>query len=269
MALLTAEEQKKLAKEGIGYGIKEKCDACGKPFMDPTVPKHIVNGKDLCLSCWRKTKSEKFLKRREEKEMARNKKADKEEKNGSNKVGGYLIAESCVADLYLALEDEKKHPLSEVKKIAAKHKSELTSRLGRLRRVGLRKKAWAIIVDREEGTVQMKLGKPSASVADSSPKKSRRAKDEDEDEKPAKKVSKANGKVHDDDDAGDSSSKAERVAATIIRRTLKSKKDWTRNKLVEHLVDEQEMDADVVKAALNHEIKTGGIEVDDGVLSLA
>jgi hypothetical protein len=265
MALLTAAEMAKLAKEGLW--VKEKCDICGNPLVVPV--KYIIKGQDVCPNCRAKIKGSvpvSKTKLREEKEMKNQKDAKKgKEEVESKKVGGYLIAGSCLADLYETLEDEKKHPFTELRKICVKHKKDLSGRLGNLRRVGEKKKAWGLIVDGEASTVQMKLGAPPKGAA--APAKKAKHK-EDEDEKPAKKAAskKVNGRAGEDEPT---SSKAERAAAMLVRRVLKSKKDWTRNKLTEHLVDEYELDVDDVKQALNSEIKAGGIEVNDGVLSLA
>jgi len=190
--------------------------------------------------------------------------ASKNEEVSSTKVGGFLIANTALADLYEVLEDGKKHGFAELKKICAKHKKDLAGRLGNLRRVGEKKRAWALIVDKENSTVTMKLGTPpKSSSASAAPKASKKEKEVET----SKAKSKASKKDEPEDDSN-TNSKTLKAAATLIRRTLKSKKDWTRNKLTEHLVNEMDMDPKVVKEALNSEIKAGGITVEDGILSL-
>lgn len=261
MALLTAEEKAKLAKEGIW--VREKCDVCHKPILSPVT--YLKKNLTMCSSC--ATGSDSVIKNVKEENVMAKQKAEKKAQGKAEvetkKVGGYLIAGTALADMYEVLSDEKKHPFSELKKVCAKHKKDLTGRLGNLRRVGEKKKAWALIVDTEAATIQMKLGSHPVP-----PLKKKVAKEEPE-EKPEKKASAKKTNSHAKDDEAESSSKATKAAATLIRRTLKSKTDWTRNKLTEHLVDDIGMDPDVVKQALNAEIKAGGIEVNNGILQLA
>lgn len=256
MALLTAEEKAKLSKEGIW--VKEKCDQCGKPILSPVT--FLRKGKVLCAGC-AKGQDLTMSNIKEENEMKVKKAAAKQSstkgESQSKKVGGYLIAGSAIADLYELLSDGKKHTFTEGNKICARHKKDLKGRLGNLGRVGIRKKAWGLIVDDEDKTIQMKLGKPAeaafggrASKSESSSKKTTSKKEQEPEEK------------------GAMPSKALKATMALVRRTLKAGKDWTKNKLIEHLKSEHDQDPKRVEAALKEEIKAGGIEVEDGILGL-
>ena len=264
MALLSAEEKAKLGREGV-WGAKEKCDECGDPLLMGI--SFIRKGQTMCKGCYdagkrisghgkKATQIKSNLK--EENVMAT--KQNKKEVVESTKVGGFLIAGSALADMYEVLEDEKKHGFAELKKICAKHKKDLVGRLGNLRRVGEKKKSWGLIVDKEGSTVQMKLG----AAPKSAPAPKVKAK-----EVVAPKASAKTSKKSEPEDDSSSSSKTLKAVATLVRRTLKSGKDWTKNKLIENMVDEHDMDPKVVKEALNSEIKAGGITVKDGILALA
>lgn len=247
MALLTAEEKAKLAQEGLW--VKEKCDCCGKPILSPL--SYLKKNQVLCALC-AKGQDLTVVNMKEETKMA-TKKAEKKEKAGtSKKVGGVLIAGSAIADLYELLSDGKRHSFSEGNKIVAKHKRDLAGRLGNLRRVGERKRAWGLIVDDDAKTIQMKLGAPGKSSTNHLPAKKATSK-----------------KEHEPEEKEAVPSKALKATAALVRRTLKTGKDWTKNKLIEHLKEEHDQDSKRVEAALKEEIKAGGITVEDGVLVLS
>lgn len=247
MALLTAEEKAKLAEEGIGYGIKEKCDGCHKPILSPM--SYVKKGKVFCANCI-KGHDLVLQNTKEENEMA-TKKAEKKAapKKETAKIAGHLVEGTAIADLYTFLEDEKKHPLSAAKKILAKHKADPMGRIYQLGRYGKKFGAWAVTVD--EDTIQMKKGKAAAQAAS----------------KPAKEETKKS-KKSEPEEKGLVSSKALKATAALIRRTLKSGKDWTKNKLIEKL-KEDGADPKRVEAALAEELKAGGIEKLGGFLQLA
>jgi hypothetical protein len=258
MALLTAEEKAKLAQEGLW--VKEKCDICDKPILSPVSYIKKIQGKEkvVCAGC-AKGKDLVLTNTKEENEMAKVKAEKKAApKKESTKVGGVLIAGTAIADLYELLSDEKKHPISACEKIVAKHKKELTDRLGNLRRVGAKKKMWGLIVDEDGKTIQMKMG---AAAAAASPKTKPKAK-----EAPAKKATSK--KEQEPDETAAMPSKALKATMALIRRTLKSGSDWTKNKMMEHLMQEHDQDPKRVAAAMQEEIKAGGIKVEEGYLQL-
>lgn len=245
MALLTAEEKAKLAQEGLW--VKEKCDCCKKPILSPLT--YIRKNQVLCSIC-AKGQDLTVANMKEENKMA-TKKAEKKaaSKNGSSKIAGHLVAGTAIADLYLFLEDEKKHSLKDAKKVLAKHKAEPMGRVYQLGRYGKKLNLWAVIVD--EDTIQMKKGKGVAAAAASKTKKATSKKEHEPEEKEAVP------------------SKALKATAALVRRTLKTGKDWTKNKLIEHLKEEHDQDSKRVEAALKEELKAGGITMEDGVLVLA
>jgi hypothetical protein len=263
MGQVTAAEREKYKERGL-FGIKEKCDKCGEPIISTSYPQK--NSKAVwCEGCATGQRlSEANLE--EEKRM---KKASAEKKEGkgkaSTKIGGFLLAGTAIADLYTFLEDEKKHKVADAKKVVLKHKKELLDRLGNLRRVGRKKGAWDILVDDDAGTVQMKLGKPSAQAP--APKK---AKAEAPKETPKKEAKKTESKKDSAPAVKEpANSKGQAAVASLVRRTLKAGGDWTRNKMVEHLHDEHKIDVKRTEAAIASEIKVGGITEEDGELQLA
>lgn len=255
MALLSEQEREELKKRGLW--VREKCDVCHKPILSPLT--YIKKGQTVCVGCAKGQDDEVIKNIKEENVMAKQKAVKKEERKGkpaTTKVGGYLLAGTALADLYEVLIDEKKHGFAELKKIVAKHKKDLPGRLGNLRRVGEKKKAWSLLVDSDASTVQMKLGAGKPAAKEEPATKSAK--------KAAEPVAKKKAA-----EPTDISPKTLKAAATLVRRTLKSGKDWTRNKLTEHLVNKENMDPATVKEALNSEIKAGGITVEDGILVLA
>jgi hypothetical protein len=269
VALLTGEERKELA--GQGYYVKEKCDLCKKPILSPV---SYIKGKEIwCEGCAKGSSKTLAHIKQEDEEMKAKKQArsdggskkDDAVKTGSKKIGGFLPNGSSIGDLYLLLEDEKKHSFQEGEAVVMKHKKDLMGRLGNLYRSGIRNKAWSLIVDKENETIQMKLGKPSGDKMVVKEEKPAGKKAE------AKPVAKKEVKspVKKTASSSDGIDKNLKTVMTLVRRTLKNGKDWTKNKLADHLYDEHDIPSRVTETALAEEIKAGGIKVEDGVLQLA
>jgi hypothetical protein len=258
MALLTAEERAKLAEGGLW--VKEKCDVCNKPILSPVSFIKKIQGKEkvLCAGCAKgqdlvlaNTKEENEMKVKKDEK----KKAPKKE---TSKIAGHLVEGTAIADLYQFLEDEKKHPLAAAKKVLSKHKADPMGRIYQLGRYGKKFGLWGVIVD--EDTIQLKLGKEAASAS------SKKASKKKEKEAPAKKSTSK--KEQEPEETAAMPSKALKATMALVRRTLKSGKDWTKNKLMEHLKKEHDQDPKRIAAAVQEEIKAGGIKVDDGYLVL-
>jgi uncharacterized Zn finger protein (UPF0148 family) len=255
MALLTAEEKAALAKEGLW--VREKCDGCKKPILSP-VSFVKKDGRVFCASCQKGQDLVLADTKKENEEMKTKAEKKAAPKKESKTIAGHLREGTAIADLYLFLEDEKKHKLGDAKKLIAKYKADPMGRIYQLGRYGKKgPEFWAVIVDEE--TIQMKKGKAAATA----PKPKAAAKEK---EAPAKKaVSK---KEQEPDETAAMPSKALKATMALVRRTLKSGKDWTKNKLMEHLIEEHDQDPKRIAAAVQEEIKAGGIKVEDGVLEL-
>lgn len=254
MAKLTAEEKAKLAKEGIW--VTEKCDCCGKPILSP--PIYIRGKQELCSMC--ATGKNLVLANAKEENEEMKKKAEKKAapKKETQKIAGHLVEGTAIADLYQFLEDEKKHSLKDAKKLLSKHKADPMGRIYQLGRYGKKFGLWGIIVD--EDSIQLKKGKGAATAASKPAKKEKEA--------PAKAKKATSKKEQEPEETEATPSKALKATMALVRRTLKSGKDWTKNKLMEHLVDEHDQDPKRIASAVQEEIKAGGIKVEDGYLVL-
>jgi hypothetical protein len=257
MALLSPEERKKI-QEQTGNYVTEACDVCHKPIFD-YVRYILKSGQVVCSKCKTGQRFEVDTKKTKEEneEMATAKKAVKKEATEkTSKVAGHLLAGTAIADLYLFLKDEKRHSLKDTLKAISKHKADKMGRLRQLARYGKKFGTWAVVIDDEAETVQLKLGKGAAKEAAKPVKK----------EPAAKKA--AGKKVEDKEDESKGSDKKLAAIQKLIRRTIKDGKDLTRSKVIEQVSEEHELEPRQVQEALNTEIKLGGIEVDKGILRL-
>jgi hypothetical protein len=268
MALLTSEERKTLAEKGM-Y-VKEKCDNCLKPILSP-VSFTQKDKKVWCAVCAKGQDITAANIKQEDERMAKQKKQasgdSKKEapEKVSKKVGGFLPNGSSIGDLYLLLEDEKKHSFKEGEAVVKKHKKDLMGRLGNLYRSGIRNKAWSLIVDKEAETIQMKLGKPTGDpMVVKAEKPAKAAKKKDEEDEPAKKPAKKSAPAS----ASSNGDKGLKTVQALVRRTLKGGKDWTKNKLADHLHEEHDIASAITASAIAAEIKAGGVKLEDGVLEL-
>ncbi len=267
MAQTTEEERKELKVKGL-YA-SEKCDHCGKPIMEPA--RYVGRGpskkETWCSTCATGTDlahasgpEEKTIQTGEDK-MAKKEKMEKKvvvKKEQKEKILGAFRADTPMGDLALALQDEKPHKLDSILVVIRK-KYKLADGwrgIGPLKSTGEKKGLYGVILDKEKNMIQIKLGRVSK------PKKA--AKAEEEPEKVEKKASsKANGKEQEP-----VSSKQQGAVERLVRGTLKSGKDWTKNKLVEYLEKEHEIDPKRTRHALAEEIRKGGVSEEGGVLSL-
>ncbi len=176
----------------------------------------------------------------------------KEPKQAREKVGGVLTPGTAIAEMYLVLRDNKKHAFKDCKKICDQQKVSVTGRLYQLgvygRHEDAEKGGWGLTIN--EDTIQLTHGKEAASA--------KKVKIEKKEPKKAPK----------EESTGDVSSRTIKMVAQQLRRTLKSGKDWTKNKLIQSLV-KSGVDQKAVEAALKSEIKAGGITAEGGELSLA
>ena len=258
MGLLTDVEKAELRAKGF-FGAKEKCDYCGDVIVSPP----YIIGKEKKLMC-SKCKTGKNLVEANQLEEKKMKKAAKEKESvETKKIAGHLLPGTAIADLYTFLEDQKKHTIKDATKAMAKHKADKMGRMRQLGRYGKRFGGWAISIDTDEGTIQMKLGKNG-----SAPPAKAKKKDEEE-EAPVKKGKAAVSKK-DSAPAEKEPTNSKGLAATqrLVRGLLKAGKDWTRNKLVEHLSDAHEIDAKRSEAAIQAEIEAGGITISKGKMQL-
>ena len=256
MALLSAEEKAKLAKEGI-Y-VKEKCDKCGKPILTPESYIKKIQGKTevWCSQCAKGRNLSMMQIQTEENEMKLKREKKAAPKKETSKIAGHLVEGTAIADLYTLLEDERVHKLSEAHKALKKHKANPTGRIYQLGRYGKRFGLWGLIVT--EDTIQLKKGKQAAIASSKKKEKAEKAG--------KKKVTTKKGQ--EPEEKGAAPSKALKATAALIRRVLKAGSDWTKNKLIQELKEEYGQDPKRVEAALVAEINNGGIEVEDGVLVL-
>lgn len=281
MALLTAAEKKQLAEQGY-HGAKEKCDNCGKPlagleYIGPV--RGIPKGQKWCENCVTGQRMTE-VPIQEEKRM-RKEKTEKAGKEKTSKVAGHLVAGTAIADIYLYLQDEKVHKIADVKKgPLAKHKADPMGRMQQLGRYGKKFGAWAVTIDTEAGTIQMKLGKGAAKVSTPAKEKeepavkkgkkvSSKKAAEEEPEEPEEEQEETTEEEEVEEEVQEKPSKQQSAVQKLVRRTLKSGKDWTKNKLIEYLNKEHKIDPKRTEMAITEELKAKGIELDDGVLTLA
>lgn len=262
MAKMSPEKTRKLFEE-TGNWVNEECDICHNPILTPYSYKK--KNQTLCAICAKghdlvstKIKEEnENMKATAEKKAA---KASGKEVPSTKIANGHLRKETAIGDLYEFLEDEKKHPLKDALKSIAKYKIEPMGRLQQLNRYG-KKFGWFVSIDKEAGVVQMKMGKPTS---DGTAKKAKKEADEEDEPKPK---AKAKAKDKEEDDAP-AQTKQQASVRKLVRRTLTDGKDYTRNKLIEKLVDEYELEAKDVQQAINMEVRAGGVKVKGTTLEL-
>jgi hypothetical protein len=263
MALLSASEKAALKEQGL-Y-LKEKCDECNKPIMT----EYTFIGKDKltrCQECQDKRKGRtstaggSILEEADKVAAKTKEKAEKKEKGGAPKtvkIFGVILPGTAIADLALFLQDEKKHSIKDtLKAINPKHKADKMGRLKQLARYGKQKGGWSVTIDGEAEMVQLKMGKAAAQAVE--------AKAEKKAEK--KETSKKNGKEEEPDD--EVSGKQQQSIQKLLRKTLKGKDDWKKNALIEHIAETHDLEPKRVQAALQAEIKSGGITDEKGVMGL-
>lgn len=87
--LTTQAEREKLAADGVGYGIREKCDRCRTAILECLTWRNRQTNEILCRKC----------------------------ATGRNelKVGGLFLAGSDLAHIYQAMQDGKWHTTNELK----------------------------------------------------------------------------------------------------------------------------------------------------------
>src|SRR6266566_311247 len=253
MALTTEEERKRLREKGL-YA-SEKCDNCLKPIMEPV--RYIGRGaskkETWCSSCATGTDMAHVLNPEEKTEteesvMATKEKKSAEKKEKKEKILGVFREGTPMGDLASALEDEKPHKLEPIL-IGIRKTYKLADGwrgIGPLKSTGEKKGLYGVILDKEKGTIQIKLGKVS--------KKAPVAKAPAETSAKKKAASKVNGKEQEE-----VTSKQQVAVERLVRGTLKNGKDWTRNKLIEYLQKEHEIEPKRAQHALAEEIRKGGI----------
>jgi hypothetical protein len=253
MALLSGAEIEKLKEQGI-Y-VREKCDHCGKPILSSVsyIPK---GSKEVwCLQCGKGSNvvEANLTEEMNMKKAAKEKKAAPKEK--VEKILGHFRKGTALGDMAEMLQDEKPHKLSTLLVgIQKKHKLEDGWRgFGTLRTVGEKKGTFGIVVDKEDDRIQLKFGKATSEFSPNEEKKKLSAKSS----KPALQ------------DKEPVTSKTQNATARLVRRTLKSGKNWTKNKLVEHMHKEHGIEQKRTEMAITDELKNGGLTVEDGILSLA
>lgn len=276
MALLTNEELKELKVKGI-Y-VKEKCDICQKPILEPLKYRKKIGGRevDVCCRCATGETMGKVV-TKSEGEVTRVAKEKKDEEKKGKKIGGVLVAGTAIADLYLFLEDEKKHSLADTKKAIAKHSADKMGRIRQLARYGKQKGLWAVVIDDEAETVQMKLGKGQPASAEKKkeqkeePAASRSQQKRVAAQKkaaPEKKKSKEEVVEEPEEGENGSTSKGQAAVARLVRQLLKNGKDWTKNTVADSLKEEHGIDPKRTMDAIASELKNGGLTAEDGVLAL-
>ena len=210
----------------------------------------------------KKVSRAKEIKNEEEKEM---KKAVKKavKKESAEKVGGLFRKGTALAYLYEILEDEKPHSLKKLNasliekftsgKKAEDKQNQADWRVRRFREAGESTGKFALIRDRENGTLQLKFGKAKSKVVG----------------KKAKKVVKKGAGKSAPSSSEEENGRSSRSVITLVRRTLKDGGDWTKNKVVDSLKKNFSIASQDTLAALREETKKGGISEEDGLLSLS
>lgn len=274
MSLLTAAERAKLAEQGV-Y-VREKCDECGEIILT----EYTFVAKDKltrCAKCYDKYKGRpatsggSILEEAEKMAVKAKDKAAKKsgEKVESKKIFGVILPGTAIADLAEFLQDEKKHSIKDtLAAISSKHKADKMGRLKQLQRYGKQKNLWGVTIDSDAGTVQLKMGKGAASAT---VKAAPAAKKEKEDKPKAKEKAKP-AKEEDsagDDEVAEAPSKQQQSLQKLVRKALKGKDDWTENNLIDHLKEEHDLETKRIQAAIQAEIKGGGITKEKGFLQLA
>lgn len=275
MSLLTAAERAKLAEQGV-Y-VREKCDECGEIILT----EYTFVAKDKltrCTKCYDKYKGRpattsggSILEEAEKMAVKAKDKAAKKsgEKVESKKIFGVILPGTAIADLAEFLQDEKKHSIKDtLAAISSKHKADKMGRLKQLQRYGKQKNLWGVTIDSDAGTVQLKMGKGAASAT---VKAAPAAKKEKEDKPKAKEKAKP-AKEEDsagDDEVAEAPSKQQQSLQKLVRKALKGKDDWTENNLIDHLKEEHDLETKRIQAAIQAEIKGGGITKEKGLLQLA
>lgn len=186
---------------------------------------------------------------------------------GSTKLLGYFRGgKTAMAYLISRVEDEKVHRLAPIlAELKSKFKVDPMYRVQRLRQEGVERKAWAVLVDKDAGTIQLRTDKAAITKLASNGRKPSNGK---------KTNAKSNGKKGRTkksafpETGAQASEKAQKAAAVLIRRTLSAGgDDWTRNKMVEKLKRDG-IEPKVTLEALTAEIKKNGITEENGLLSL-
>lgn len=256
MALLTDAEIEQLKEQGI-Y-VREKCDHCGKPILS-SVSCLKNGGKEVwCLKCGKGSNvvDANLTEEMTMKKAAKEKKDEPKEK--VEKVLDHFRKGTALGDMAATLEDEKSHKLEALLiGIRKKYKLDDSWRgFGTLRSVGEKKGTFGIVVDKENDRIQLKFGKASS-------------KSEKKEKVESKVSSESKSERIETKEKEPVTSKTQNATARLVRRTLKSGKDWTKNKLVEHLHKEHGIEQRRTEMAITEELKNGGLTVDDGTLSLA
>jgi hypothetical protein len=275
MAKTTEEERRQLKERGL-YA-SEKCDNCGKPLMEPcSYAGRGASKKEVwCSKCATGASlahvlgSDGKVTKTEESDMAEKKeKKVVEKKEKKEKVLGAFREGTPMGDLATALADEKPHKLESILPAIRKtyKLAEGWRGIGPLKTVGEKKGLYGVIFDKEKGTIQIKLGKPAKKAEKKEEPEEKAPKEKASAKKEAKPTSKANGKEVVEE--APVTSKQQEAVQRLVRGTLKSGKDWTRNKLIEHLKDQHEIEPKRAQQAIADEIQKGGIEEDGGLLSL-
>jgi hypothetical protein len=184
--------------------------------------------------------------KQEEVEMAKTKEA----KTAPDKILGYFRKGTAMAAFIEPLLDEKPHKLSTVFAKAKAMKADPEFRLTVFRQKCKEKNLAGVLVDREADTIQIKIGKGTP-VPGKSAKPVVKASPA-----PAKSAKKTNGSAEEPD------------VAVLVRKLLKKDGDWTKNKVVEKIHADHSIPAKIIQAAITSEIKGGGVEDTNGVLSL-
>ena len=283
MAKLSQEEINGLKARGL-Y-VTEKCDNCNKPILEPIryVGKGASKKEVWCSVCATGATMGKVVEQNETKmegtDMAKKEAGGKKQAVVAEKILGAFRAGTPMGDLAEALQDEKPHKLESIlPAIRKKYKlADGWRGIGPLKSTGEKKGLYGVIFDREKGTIQIKLGKPSAKKVEEKPKGKAKPVEEVEEKaeapkqskKATKAASKPNGKVAEPEEEEPATSKQQVAVGRLVRGTLKNGKDWTRNKLIEFLKSQHQIDEKRTGQAIDDEISKGGISVEDGLLSLS
>lgn len=186
----------------------------------------------------------------EEVEMA---KQPKKEKVAPDKILGYFRKGTAMAAFIEPLLDEKPHKLSAVFARAKAMKADPEFRLTVFRQKCKEKNLAGVLVDRDADTIQIKIGKGMPTPGKSA--------------KPAAKASPAPAKSASAKKVNGSADGPD--VATLVRKLLKKGDDWTKNKVVEKIHSDHSIAPKIIQAAITSEIKGGGVEDTNGILSLS
>jgi hypothetical protein len=126
--------------------------------------------------------------------------------------------------------------------------------------------------DSKPAKTKKKKKEPEPEPEETPEEESEESEEETTDEPEEETTDEPSDEPEEEEEVEASETKALKSTILLVRRTLTGSKkdDWTKNTLTDHIVKKNKgVDSKRVLAAINAEIKNGGLEVNDGQLQLA